>query len=117
MQKYLLAISLGLLSLCLGFFIAGAGHGWITGFYFSLISLVAYPFLKYYLLNQNKCKGLFIFSLNIMLTILMYFTTKEEGNEYFAKMFQGLPLLMILYFILWFGWGFQGLFTFIKSKK
>ncbi len=114
MQKYLLSILLGLVNVCLGFIIAGAGHGWVTGFYFSIISLVAYPLSSYCLFNQYKYSRFFIFFLNIILTILTVLITKKEGSNYFNKMFEALPVMMSLYFILWFGWGLLG---FIKFQK
>lgn len=105
MKKYILYIVLGIFHFFLGLFLAGAGHGWVTAFFFSIPSLLFYPLSKYIITIQNKRMARAIFYLNILLTLGLIYQSKNEGIEYLVKIFNSIPLLIICYFILWFGWG------------
>lgn len=108
---------IGLLHLLIGFILAGAGHGWVTGFFFSLVSVIFYPLIGYLFTTNNRKVLLFILLANVCLTFLMIIKSKSEGNEYFLRMWQGAPFLMICYFLLWFGWGILALITLFKKRN
>jgi hypothetical protein len=98
----IVSILLGFLQLGLGVAVGGGGHGWNTGFYFSFISFIFFcliPFLKI-----KKAIALFLIFLNIVCTSLMFVQTKNEGVNYFKSSWNGFPFLIIIFFLLWFGW-------------
>lgn len=95
-------ILIGFLHLLTGFLLPGAGHGWNTGFFFSVVSFVTLCTMTF--IPNRKPFNYFILLLSCVLSVLLVFHTRREGAEYFLKIWNAVPFLVLLYFSLWLSW-------------
>ncbi len=116
-MKIWIGILVGFIHLGLGFLIAEGGHGWVSGFFLSFSSLIAYPLIGLAIKQSRYTFFIYIFFAHILLSILLYIGTKIEGVEYFYRVLSASALLMILYFIFWVGWGVISLYFLLKFYK
>jgi hypothetical protein len=115
-RNFSLFLLFGVAHMLLGFLLAGAGHGWATGIFFSFLSVIFYPFAGYSLMSDSKKISLFILASNICLSVFMY-RSGIKGDDYFLKIWRGVPLLTACYFLLWFGWVGIALLTLLKKRS
>lgn len=99
---YIVLLILAILNIAIGFVLAGAGHGWITGFYFSFFPLVLMPLTGYAFSRSKRLISFLIIVLYACVSYILYFKTLEEGEGYFERIFEGITILTLLYFFLWF---------------
>ena len=98
-----LGVSLGLLVAFAGQLIAlalaGAGHGWITPFWASIVLWIAYPLA---LLRVGKLP---LVVMAIAGDAMLMTQTAREGIEYFWKVvrFDGWAVV-VLWLAIWLGW-------------
>ena len=101
-MRFGIFISLGLLHIFIGLLLAGAGHGWTTGFYFSIFSCLALCLIPFFPLKKNVSFSLLF--LNIILTVFLVKYTMNEDMAYFVRVWNSVPVLVLLYFSLWLLW-------------
>lgn len=90
-------------TLFLGMAMTGAGHGWITPFWFSLFGLVLYPatfsrLARYAATSFEANMGLCLFA--VFLDYQLYDFTRSEGVRYF-HLVGGMAYLWLVLWSLW----------------
>ena len=83
--------------------IGGAGHGWITPFWFSLLGFLAFPVafvrLPLALETENRTNAALVM-LALILDGLLVYCTLDEGTEYFHR----VGVLAYVWLALWSIW-------------
>ena len=108
------AITLGLagaaIAQLLAFFMAGAGHGWITPFWFSMPLWVLMP-VGFVLSDaragyprRRRAPLLVMAAVGICLDIGLVWATIEEGVRYFWRVLESAPPFPIAWIALFAGW-------------
>ncbi len=97
--------------------IAGAGHGWIAPFYFSLFGLILYPIAVTRLWNfpetRNGANFAFIL-VALVLDALLVRMTLQEGVEYFHR----VGVFAYVWVMLWSIWqALAVLITILRLKS
>lgn len=105
-------VALGLLALFLGLMLAGAGHGWVSSFFFSMILPLAYPAV----LMRDTAPArswlpldLLVVAVAIAADIGLMLSTMQEVESAGLRVlfFPGDPLRVLitaLWLLLWLGW-------------
>ncbi len=111
------AFLIGGIALCL----AGAGHGWSSGIYGFFPSLVGAPLATaaWGAVRRKIIITCAMVSLVIGLGTDFYLLqmTKEEGFSYFNKVWDLMPLLLMLWILLFVGWQVFAVVAIFKNKK
>jgi len=121
------AIIAGLLIAFVGQFLAlgmaGAGHGWITPFWVSLILWVAYPkvLVRSFRVPDQRTMGVELVTLFAALAgdAILVLMTLEEGVEYFEKIVRieesvSAVLWIGSWIAIWLGWQLIALLNLVR---
>ena len=121
------AIIAGLLTAFVGQFLAlgmaGAGHGWITPFWVSLILWVAYPkvLVRSFRVPDQRTMGVELVTLFAALAgdAILVLMTLEEGMEYFEKIVRIEGSVSAVLWIggwiaIWLGWQLIALLNLVR---
>ena len=101
-KLYVILLVAAAASIMLGFILMGAGHGWVTSFYFSFFPLILTPVVGFGFTNNKKLVLLFIIVAYFFVSYVFYFKTLEEGKEYFERVLNGITGWVILFLSIWF---------------
>jgi hypothetical protein len=86
---------------------AGAGHGWVTPFFFSMGLFLAYPAVLLRLAAIGPkwfVVDLVIVGLAGIADLALFVATLREGTEYFWRVVDAFAWAPILWLLLWFAW-------------
>jgi hypothetical protein len=96
---------------CLALLMTGAGHGWITPFFYSPALFVAYPIVLVRIFGKDSgaprrrwlAVDLLLVAAAVLLDFLLVRTTLDEGIQYVERV-MAVPPLPHLWVLLWVAW-------------
>jgi hypothetical protein len=101
-KVYIILLVASVLSIMLGFLLAGGGHGWVTAIYFSFFPMIISSLIGFGVVKRRKIVLFFIITIYLCVSYVFYFKTLEEWEGYFERVFDGIAGMVILFFASWF---------------
>lgn len=87
--------------------LAGAGHGWVTPFFYSPLLFIAYPVILVRLTEQRRrARWVEVALLAIAIAIDLRLVANALGSEatYFSQVMTDAPVFLIPWLCLWSTW-------------
>ena len=101
---FVCAVSIGVLTLLF----TGAGHGWNSGVYSAFPSFAGAPLAAVAWASSRRAVMLACSSMAILIglgtDIFLCSRTLEEGSNYLGRVWETMPILFIVWFLLFVGW-------------
>lgn len=112
-------LMLATLGQALAFMMLGAGHGWVTPFYFSPALFLVYPlaFIRMQAPERlpSRLIDLLLVVIAIALDVWLVEQTRNEGVEYYRRVMAAMPLFPMLWILVWLGWQWIALSVLIRG--
>jgi hypothetical protein len=114
------AVGLGLLiafvGTFLGFGLAGAGHGWVTAFWVSVVLWVGYPVALVRAYRGGPPRVDWLISLTFVSDAALLLLTRHEGVQYFWRVIDEDGWWLVgLWIAIWLGWQVVALVNLIRA--
>ena len=112
---FVCALSIGVLTLLF----TGAGHGWTSGIYSAFPSFAGAPLAAVAWASSRKnvtraCSSIAIL-IGLGTDIFLFSRTLEEGSNYLGRVWEAMPLLFVVWFLLFAGWQVVAVLTFMHQ--
>ena len=101
--------------------LAGAGHGWVAAWPFSLILFAAYPAALFRMpiaVGKSAMLDIAMLVVGVVASLLLLAATNAEA-EYFWKVvhFEDGLQFIIVWLLLWFGWQALTLANVVRKRR
>lgn len=116
-RVYIILLISSVICILTGFLLAGAGHGWVTAFYFSFYPLLISPLVGYGLKKENKYVLICSIAINLCIAYVFYFKTIQEGEGYFDRVINNQIGLTIVFLGSWLVPMFISLYGSFKKQN
>jgi hypothetical protein len=101
---FVCALSIGVLTILF----SGAGHGWNSGVYSAFPSFAGAPLAAVAWASSRRAVTLSCSSIAILIGLGTDFflcsRTLEEGSNYLGRVWEAMPILFVVWFLLFVGW-------------
>ena len=110
------ALSIGALT----YLFTGAGHGWTSGVYSAFPSFVGAPLAAVAWAGSLRSVTRTCSSIAILIGIgadfFLCLRTLEEGSNYLGRVWDAMPILLVVWFLLFAGWQMVAISAFFKRN-